>query len=108
MSPIKGRVAHIVKVHDKEVFPIDVEEIIANISGLGDEYQIIVDRPTELDRLKAKVEYRPEVKDVKALQNQVEGMLSQGLNIESEVELVPMGTILRTVVGRAPRVIKTY
>ena len=97
MSMVKGRVAHIAKVDGKRVLPIDVEEIIAGIPGLGEEYQIILDQPGELDRLKLKAEYQPEIKDVAALKNQLEEALYRDLGVENEVELAPLRSLARAL-----------
>ena len=107
LSMVKGRVAHITKVAGKRIMPIDVEEVVAATLGLGDEYQIVVDKPGELDKLKLKVEYRPEVGDLGALRNQVEEALYRALGIESEVELVEMGSIGRALF-KVQRLITTY
>ena len=54
-----------------------------------------------------KVESRPEVKNLRALKSQVEEVLNRDLEIESEVEVVAVGTIPRTIV-RAKRLVKAY
>ena len=66
-----------------------------------------MDKPGVLEKLKAKMEYKPEVKDLRALRNQVEEALYRGLGVESEVELVPVGAIGRALF-KAQRVIKAY
>ncbi len=107
ISKVKGRVADAIKVKGKNFFPIDIEEVIAGVPGLRDEFQIIVDMPGELERLKIKVEYRPEIKDLRTMREKVEEALYQGLGVESEVELVPAGTIGRSLF-KAKRLITTY
>ncbi len=107
ISLVKGRVAHIIKVDGKKIMPIDVEEVVANTLGLADDYQIIVTKPGEQQRLNVKAEYKPEIKDVNALKNQFEAALSQNLAVESEAELVPLGTLGRPLF-KAQRIIATY
>ena len=107
MSVVKGRLAHIVKVKGKKILPIDVEEVVASIPSLGNEYQIILDKPGELERLKVKVEAKAEVKDIKALQKQVEEALVQSLGVDTEVELVPIGILSRSLF-KAERLITSY
>jgi len=65
-----------------------------------------LDQP-KLDRLKIKVEYKPEVKDIPILVKKVEEAIHNGLGVESDVELVPKGSIGR-VLFKAQRVITTY
>jgi phenylacetate-CoA ligase len=107
MSAVKGRLAHSIKVKGKRVFPIDVEEVMVGTPGLGEDYQIIVDKPGELDKLKVKVEYKPEVGDPMVLKKRVEEALKRNLAIESEVELVPLGTLGRPLF-KAQRLVTTY
>ena len=104
---IRGRMVQRVNVKGKMLFPIDVEDVLGGIPDLGYEYQIIRDKPDELERLKVKVESRPEVKDLKVLKNQTEEALYQTLGVESEVELVPKGS-LGSALFKAQRVVTTY
>ena len=104
ISTVKGRVAHIIKIGGKRIMPIDVEEVVASTSGLGDNYQIIITKPGEQERLKVKAEYRPEIGDLDALKNRLEGALKQNLGVESKTELVPMGTLGRPLF-KAQRVV---
>lgn len=106
ISYVKGRVSQIMRVDGKKVMPIDVEEIVAKTEGLGDQYEIILENP-EVKRLKVRVEYSPEVKQLKALKEKAEEAFSHDLGIEAEVELVPVGSIERTTF-KAQRVKRTY
>ena len=107
LSMVKGRVTDIIRVAGRKIMSIDVEEVVATTTGLGDEYQIIVDKPGELEKLKVKVEHKPEIKDLGAVRNQVEEALHRAMGVESEVELVEMGSIGRALF-KAQRVIKAY
>jgi phenylacetate-CoA ligase len=106
MSKVRGRMVQIIDIKGKKFFPIDVEEALGTIPELGYDYQIILDQP-KLDRLKIKVEYKPEVKDIPILVKKVEEAIHNGLGVESDVELVPKGSIGR-VLFKAQRVITTY
>jgi phenylacetate-CoA ligase len=107
ISMVRGRAVQITKVKGKNILPIDVEEIIADIPELESDYQILVDKPGELEVLKVKMEYKPDVKDRKALKKRVEDAFKKNLSVESNVELVPMGTLGREKF-KATRVIRTY
>ena len=102
----QGKNIDAITVRDKKFFPIDVEEVVASIPELGNEYQMVLDRPREQDILQLKVEYRPEVKDVAGLKKRTENALNQALGVETRVDLVPQGTIPR-VMFKAQRVITT-
>mgnify|MGYP001097944783 CR=1 FL=1 len=107
MSAVKGRAGDLIKVRGKKFFPIDVEEVVASTSGLGDQYQVVLDKPGEQDKLKVRVEYRPEVENLPAVKHRFEEALNQELGVESEAELVSMGSIIRTGF-KVKRVITTY
>ena len=107
LSPIKGRIAFSVKVKGKRIYPYDVEEVIASVSGLGEEYQIVADKPEELERLKVRAEVEPRVKDFEALKKKAEAMFNQKLGIESQVELVPVRAI-EPALWKAQRLVTTY
>jgi len=107
MSMPKGRLVHSVKITGKRIFPIDVEDVVASTPDLGADYQVIVDKPGDLDRLKVKAEYKPEVKDMAALKKQLEERLSRDLGVRSEVELVPLGTLGRPLF-KAQRIITNF
>jgi len=92
------------KIKDKKILPIDVEEVVASTPGLGEEYQIIVTKPGEMDRLEVKAEYRPEVEDVTVLTNRFEEAIFNQLGVESKAKLVPQGTLTRAIF-KAQRII---
>jgi phenylacetate-CoA ligase len=107
ISLVRGRVSQFIKVSGKRILPMDIEEIVAVTPGLGDEYQIILDSPGELRRLKVKAEVRPETQNQEAVRKRTEETIRKSLGIESEVELVPLGTIGRSLF-KAQRIIKMY
>ena len=107
MGMVKGRLAHSVKVKGKRIYPIDLEEVLASTPGLGEDYQMIVDKPGELDRLKLKIEYKPEAGDAATLKKRLVEAISRDLRVESEIELVPLGTLGRPLF-KAQRVVTTY
>lgn len=106
ISYVKGRAAHIIKVSGKKILPIDIEEVVAKTEGLGDQYQIILEKP-EVERLKVGIEYSSEVKELKALKERAEEAFLQDLGIGVEVDLVPAGSIERVTI-KAQRVKRTY
>jgi phenylacetate-CoA ligase len=107
ISLIRGRVSQFIRVNGKRILPMDVEEIVAVTPGLGDEYQIILDQPGELKKLKVKAEVRPEIQNAEDAKEKMKGKLNKDLGIECEVELVPLGSLGRSLF-KAQRVIRTY
>ena len=107
ISLVRGRVAQFIKVGGNRILPMDIEEIVAITPGLGDEYQIILDSPGELKRLKIKAEIRPETQNQEEVKKEMEEIARRHLGIEVEVEFFPRGTLGRSLF-KAQRVIKTY
>jgi phenylacetate-coenzyme A ligase PaaK-like adenylate-forming protein len=106
MSKVRGRMVQIINIKGKKFYPIDVEEVLGTFSELGYDYQIILDKP-DLDRLKLKVEYTPGIEVARSLTDRVEEALYKGHGVESDIELVPKGSIGR-VLFKAQRVITIY
>lgn len=107
ISLVRGRVSQFIKVGGRRILPMDIEEVVALTPGLGDEYQIILDSPGELKCLRVKAEIRPESKNPEEVKKRMEETVRKNLGIESEVELVPLGSLGRSLF-KAQRVIKTY
>jgi phenylacetate-CoA ligase len=53
---VQGRADDITKVKGVLLSPAAVEEVVRSIPGLGDEFEIIVDKQGDVDRIKLKVE----------------------------------------------------
>ena len=70
-------------------------------------YQIVIDRPGELEKLKVKLEYQPGIQDLNNLRNRAEEAIHQNLGVKSEVELLERGSIVSDTY-KAQRIIKTY
>ncbi len=108
MMRIMGRSDDMLIIRGVNVFPSQVEHVLMKIPGIGDNYQIIVDRDI-LDTLKVKVEVTEEtfsdkMKDMVALQRRVQEELAAVLNVGAKVELVEPGSIPRSP-GKAVRVV---
>ena len=86
------------------VFPSQVEHVLMNIPRLGDQYQIIITHK-ELDRLTVKVEAQPDSLQDPNLPKKIQEDLLAVLSIRADVELVELGTIPRSEVGKTRRVI---
>ena len=107
ISLVKGRASQFIKVSGRRILPMDIEEVVALMPVLGDEYQIILDHPGELEKLNIKAEIRPEIQNAESVKKEMEEMIRKNLGIESEVELVPLGSLGRSLF-KAQRVIKAY
>jgi len=58
---VQGRADDITKVKGVLLSPIAIEEVVRSIKGLGDEFEIIVDKKGDTDRIQLKVELLPNV-----------------------------------------------
>ena len=85
------------------VFPSQVEHVLMNVPGLGDQYQIVVSRE-ELDRLSVKVETKKDNLNDAQLPKKIRTELMATLGIRANVELVEEGTLPRYE-GKARRVV---
>lgn len=101
---IKGRTDDMLIIGGVNVFPSQVEHVLMNIPALGDQYQIIVSH-AELDRLAVKVETTTDRVNDPNLLKQIQSDLLAVLGIRADVELVELGTLPRSEVGKALRVI---
>jgi phenylacetate-CoA ligase len=100
---IKGRSDDMLIIGGVNVFPSQIEHVLMNIPDLGDQYQIIVSHQ-ELDRLAVKVETSTGKLNDPALLDKVRADLLSVLGISADVELVALGTLPRSEVGKARRV----
>jgi len=100
---IKGRSDDMLIVGGVNVFPSQVEHVLMNVSGLGDQYQIVVSRE-QLDRLSLKVEAAKERLNDPKLMQEVQSQIFAVLGIRADVELAEEGTLPRSE-GKARRVI---
>ena len=105
---VSGRSDDMLIIGGVNVFPSQVEHVLMSIEGVGDHYQIIIDRDI-LDKLYVKVETSLEsTKDKhyneEKLRRRVEEELQSVLTVKAKVELLPPETIPRSV-GKAKRVL---
>jgi phenylacetate-CoA ligase len=100
---IKGRSDDMLIIGGVNVFPSQVEHVLMNVPGVGDQYQIVVSRE-ELDHLAVKVETPKNKLDDRELLKKVQTDLLATLGIRARVELVEEGTLPRSE-GKARRVV---
>jgi phenylacetate-CoA ligase len=108
MTKITGRADDMLIIRGVNVYPSQVEHILMGISGVSENYQILVDRDI-LDSLTVRIEVTPEifsdrVKDLENFQRRVENELFETLRVKANIELVAPGKIPRSM-GKAKRVI---
>jgi phenylacetate-CoA ligase len=105
---IKGRSDDMLNIGGVNVFPSQVESVLLKMEGVGDQYQIIVDRDT-LSKLHLKVEvdekhYNSPEYDPGAFAKKLGDELTAVMTIRVRIELIEPGALPRTE-GKAKRVI---
>lgn len=108
ISRIKGRIAHMVKIGEARIFPVDVEEVIQSIPKLSGEYQIILNKPNVQDLLEVKAECSSGVEITSDLTNRLTEELNRSTGVKSKVNLIEFGGFSRGPQLKAERILKNY
>jgi len=106
---VKGRSDDMLIIRGVNVFPSQIEAVLAGEPRLAPFYVLEVTRPQRLDELAALVETRPEAvalseEDRAALEREAEHLIKVHVGVTCAVRVVPPGTIERSE-GKAKRVI---
>jgi phenylacetate-CoA ligase len=109
MESIVGRADDMLIVNGVNVYPSQVEHVIANTEGVTLNYQIIADKKGHLDKLEILVEVSDDilvdnVGDLERIKKEIQASLLNNLYINAAVKLVEPRSIERSV-GKAVRVI---
>jgi phenylacetate-CoA ligase len=91
---VQGRADDITKVKGVLLSPIAIEEVVRSIKGLGDEFEIIVDKKGDTDRIKLKVELLPNVTEHK-INEKLKDQLRLKTNLGYLIEYYDHGTLPR-------------
>ncbi|MFH0725608.1 MAG: phenylacetate--CoA ligase family protein [Pseudomonadota bacterium] len=96
---VRGRADDITKVKGVLLSPAAIEEVVRGIDGLGDEYEVVVDKLGDVDRIKLKVEVMPGAKDrVKSLEAELRDQLRLKTNLGYRLEFYDYGELPRYLV----------
>ena len=109
MGRIVGRSDDMLIIRGINVFPSQVESVILSTQEFEPQYQLIVDRVDNLDRLTVCVELRNEymtdlLPELAALEQKLSEKLKSVLSIRAKVKLLPHGSLERSQ-GKSKRVI---
>ena len=91
---VLGRSDDITKVKGVLLSPAAIEEVVRSIDGLGDEFEIVVDKQGDVDRIKLKVELLPEVTR-SSLENVLVDQLRLKTNLRYQIEYYDYGRLPR-------------
>lgn len=95
---VQGRADDITKVKGVLLSPAAIEEVVRGIDGLGDEYEVVVDKLGDIDRVKLKVELMPGLEDkdrVTALEAELRDQLRLKTNLGYRIEFYDYGRLPR-------------
>ncbi|WP_457606467.1 phenylacetate--CoA ligase family protein [Nitratifractor sp.] len=109
MESIVGRADDMLIVNGVNVYPSQVEHVIANAEGVTLNYQIIADKKGHLDKLEIMVEVSEEIMtdkigELERIRKEIQASLLNNLYINAAVKLVEPNTIERSM-GKAVRVV---
>ncbi|MCL1825493.1 MAG: phenylacetate--CoA ligase [Betaproteobacteria bacterium] len=108
MAKVRARTDDMLIVRGTNIFPSQVEDVLAGIQGLAPHYRIVLDNEAGMDRMTVMVELRPDAfsdsfERMDHFRNHVVDRLRQALLITPVVKLLEPGSIERTV-GKSKRV----
>ncbi len=93
---VLGRTDDITKVKGVLLAPAAIEEVVRGIEGLGDEFEVVVDKVDHGDRIRLKVELVPGRETQKdELESELVDQLRLKTNLRYELEIHAYGTLPR-------------
>lgn len=109
MNKPTGRSDDMLIIRGVNVFPSQIEEVLLNVGTVTPNYQIIVDRVNNVDRLEVQVEmtealFSDDVKSINKIESEITEKLHSVLGISAKVTLVNPKSLARSE-GKAKRVI---
>jgi len=110
ISRIQGRRDDMIIWKGVNIFPIQIDRVLMEVPCVGGTYLVILETENDVDTMKIQVEVKEEFlkgdsKNNEALKTGIVNALQSELLVRPEVELLPLGTIPVSEVGKAKRVI---
>ena len=109
MSRILGRSDDMLIIRGINVFPSQIESVILSMKEFEPQYQLIIDRVDNLDTLKVQAElrndyFKGDMGQLAELENLLAHQLKSVLSIRAKVQLMPSGSLERSL-SKSNRVI---
>jgi phenylacetate-CoA ligase len=93
---IVGRADDITKVKGVLLAPSAIEEVVRDIDGLGDEYEVVVEKHGDTDRITLRVEVLPDAEDeCQLIENELVDQLRLKTNLRYDIEICGYETLPR-------------
>ena len=87
-----GRADDLINLRGTKMYPVQLEEAIRAVPGIGDEYEIVIEtNPDGLDIMTARVEHEDQ-----AVVDQVANEIRSRCEVRVDVELLSLGTLPKT------------
>jgi phenylacetate-CoA ligase len=106
MSRVTGRRDDMLVIRGVNVYPSEVERILLAETTLAPDYLLVVDQREPQARLLACCEYRTDIVGRLPAQEELQERLRDALGLSIAVQVLPAGTVPRSEVGKAVRVIR--
>jgi phenylacetate-CoA ligase len=104
LGDLRGRIDDMLIIRGVNLFPSQVEHLLLEVEDVAPHYQLIVERPAQMDELTVHCEPASAVVDRRALGTSLERLLRERTGIRIAVEVVEAGSIPRSE-GKAVRVV---
>ncbi len=93
---VVGRADDITKVKGVLLAPSAIEEVVRSVDGLGDEYEVIVDKVGDAERIQLKVEVLDEAQDqCRLIESELADQLRLKTNLRYDIEICGCDTLPR-------------
>jgi phenylacetate-CoA ligase len=93
---VVGRADDITKVKGVLLAPSAIEEVVRSIDGLSDEYEVIVDKKGDIDRISLRVELTPETQySYQNIESRLREQLRLKTNLGYSIEFCDLGALPR-------------
>jgi phenylacetate-CoA ligase len=93
---VQGRADDITKVKGVLLSPTAIEEVVREFTELGDEYEVVVERVWDSERISLKVEFLPEAEsEQEAVLARLKDRLRLNTNLGYQIEVHPFGSLPR-------------
>ena len=93
---VVGRADDITKVKGVLLAPSAIEEVVRSVEGLGDEYEVVVDRVGDAECIKLRVEVLPEAQNqCRLIEEELSDQLRLKTNLRYDLEICGCETLPR-------------
>ncbi len=93
---VLGRADDITKVKGVLLSPSTIEEVVRGVEGLGNEYEVIVEKQGDTDRITLKVEFIPEAEPRRTdIERELVGQLRLKTNLRYDLQFFSLGALPR-------------